>query len=34
MCGYHAAEAALRRVFRTRSPLAEPLTGVREGGKL
>lgn len=27
MCGYHAAEAALRRVFRTRSPLAESLPG-------
>jgi len=25
MCGYHAAEAALRRVFRVRSPLAEAM---------
>lgn len=25
MCGYHAAEAALRRVFRIRSPLADTL---------
>ena len=27
MCGYHAAEAVLRRVFRARSPLAELVTG-------
>jgi phytoene dehydrogenase-like protein len=27
MCGYHAAEAALRRVFRVRSPLADAVAG-------
>jgi phytoene dehydrogenase-like protein len=37
MCGYHAAEAALRRVFRIRSPLADALRdgrAVRDGRAL
>jgi phytoene dehydrogenase-like protein len=33
MCGYHAAETVLRRVFRARSPLAEVLDGLAAGDR-
>jgi phytoene dehydrogenase-like protein len=32
MCGYHAAQAALRRVFRVRSPLAEAVDALVRSG--
>lgn len=32
MCGYHAAQAALRRVFRTASPLTAAVTALSGGG--
>ena len=32
MCGYHAARAVLRRVFRAPSPLAQAVDALSRGG--